>query len=143
MKLAIAESCTGGLLSHHFTKEPGASSYFMLGVTAYSNQAKQDVLGVSKKTIDTHDAVSAEVAEEMSRNVRVLGKADVGVSTTGLAGPGGGRRGKPIGTVYISVSTESRTHHRKLKLHGPRDYILNQVVKAVVSLLSELKINFD
>jgi nicotinamide-nucleotide amidase len=142
MKIAVAESCTGGLLSHFFTKESGASRYFTLGITAYSNQAKIDILGISKNLIDTHDAVSAEVAEEMAKKVRILGKAEVGISTTGLAGPGGGRRGQPVGTVFIAVSLQNKLHHRKLKLHGSRDYIQTQVIKAVEALLKELNIKF-
>ena len=143
MKIAVAESCTGGLLSSFFTKDAGASEFFTLGITSYSNQAKHDVLGISKGLLDTQGAVSAAVAEQMAQKVRVLGAADVGLSTTGIAGPDGGSNEKPVGTVFIAVSFEAKTVHRKLNLKGDRLDIQTQTVAEIIKLLNELMLEWD
>lgn len=104
--IGIAESCTGGYLSHRFTRIKGASNYYKGGITAYSNQAKINVLGVDKDKIEAHGAVSKEVVEEMAINSLSLFDADYSIATTGIAGPGGESPGKPIGTVWIAVASK-------------------------------------
>ncbi len=102
--LAIAESCTGGLVGHMLTREPGASEFLLLDAVTYANSAKAQVLGVDEETIRWHGAVSAEVAEAMARGARRVAGSDVGLSLTGVAGPGGGSEEKPVGTVFIAVA---------------------------------------
>jgi nicotinamide-nucleotide amidase len=102
--VAVAESSTGGLLSSMLTDVPGSSAYFERGVVTYSNDAKVDLLGVDRATIDEQGAVSAPTACQMARGVRDLAGTTWGVSTTGIAGPGGGTSRTPVGTVYIGVA---------------------------------------
>ncbi|MEA4920384.1 MAG: competence/damage-inducible protein A [Clostridiaceae bacterium] len=106
LTLATAESCTGGLLGKRITDISGSSSCYLGGAVTYSNEVKMNVLGVSKETLKNFGAVSAETAIEMARGVRKLTGADIGISTTGIAGPGGGSEEKPVGTVYIALSAE-------------------------------------
>jgi len=113
MTLAVAESCTGGLIGHRITDVPGSSAYFLLGVATYSNGAKERVLGVRADTLREHGAVSTQTAEEMAEGVRRLARADLGVSTTGIAGPGGGTEEKPVGTVCIAVAWEGGVWSRR------------------------------
>lgn len=104
LTLALAESCTGGLVGHRITDVPGSSEYLLGGIVAYSYDAKELLLGVKHNTLYDHGAVSAETAIEMARGVRRALGADIGVSVTGIAGPGGGLPGKPVGLVYIGLS---------------------------------------
>ena len=113
MTLAVAESCTGGLIGHRVTDVPGSSAYFLLGVATYSNAAKERVLGVRAHTLREHGAVSTQTAEEMAEGVRRLAGAGLGVSTTGIAGPGGGTAEKPVGTVCIGVAWEGGIWSRR------------------------------
>jgi nicotinamide-nucleotide amidase len=103
LKIAVAESCTGGFLANLITNVPGASDYFLEGIVSYSNEAKMKSLGVQKNTLDSFGAVSSETALEMARGVRKISGADIGVSVTGIAGPTGGSVEKPVGTVHIAV----------------------------------------
>jgi nicotinamide-nucleotide amidase len=110
--LALAESCTGGLLGHRITSVPGSSDYFLFGAVVYANRAKVEVLGVREETLRSHGAVSEETAREMAEGALRVGRADMAVSTTGIAGPGGGVPGKPVGTVCFGLATrgeETRT----------------------------------
>lgn len=104
MTLALAESCTGGLLAKRITDVPGASEVFGFGCVTYSNEAKQALVGVSPETLERYTAVSPETALEMARGARQRGGADIGLSTTGYAGPGGGTEEHPVGTVFIGLS---------------------------------------
>jgi PncC family amidohydrolase len=108
LTLATAESCTGGLLGHLITNVPGSSAYFLGGVVAYSNEAKERLLGVRHETLMEEGAVSAAVALEMARGARALFGADLALSTTGIAGPGGGTPQKPVGLVYIALVAPDR-----------------------------------
>ena len=105
LTISTAESCTGGLVSHRITSVPGSSSYFLGGVVAYSNAVKMSLLGVPEDVLKSVGAVSSECALAMARGVRQRIGADVGVSTTGIAGPGGATATKPVGLVYIACAT--------------------------------------
>ncbi len=109
MKVAVAESCTGGLISKLLTDEAGVSEVYDCGVCSYANHIKEKVLGVKDKTLKDFGAVSPQTACEMAQGVRLLANADVGVSTTGVAGPTGGTPEKPVGTVFIGISTKDET----------------------------------
>ena len=135
MTLAVAESCTGGLLSKRITDVPGCSDYYLGGVCSYANEVKMNVLGVKKETLDTLGAVSPEVAEQMAEGVaRALG-ADVGVGITGVAGPGGGTDEKPVGLVYISVWHNGQHYTRKMKAANGRDRIRIQAASTALDLI--------
>lgn len=104
LSLATAESCTGGLVGHLLTETPGSSAYYLGGVVSYSNAVKTDMLGVPATTIERHGAVSAQVARSMAKGVRQRIGADIGVAVTGVAGPHGGTRAKPVGLTYVAVA---------------------------------------
>ncbi len=108
LTLSVAESCTGGLLGHRLTNVPGSSDYFVGGVVAYSYDAKERVLNVRHGTLYDYGAVSEQTALEMARGVRRLFLTDLGLSVTGIAGPGGGMPDKPVGLVYVALSARDR-----------------------------------
>jgi nicotinamide-nucleotide amidase len=118
--LALAESCTGGYISHLITSIPGSSGYFKGSVTAYSNEVKQNVLGVKEDTLIKHGAVSKEVAEEMVMGVKLNLQTDYAIATTGIAGPGGGTEEKPVGTVWIAVAGKNKVHSKKFTFVGDK-----------------------
>lgn len=107
-KIATAESCTGGMISAMITDVPGASEVFECGVCAYSNRIKTMILGVSQDTLDAYTELSLQTAEEMALGVRRISGADVAVSTTGVAGPDGGSKKNPVGTVYMAFAVDGR-----------------------------------
>jgi PncC family amidohydrolase len=119
-KLALAESCSGGRLADHITDVPGSSDYFIGGVVAYAYEAKVALLHVSWDTLRKYGAVSRETAIEMARGVRTALGADIGVSITGIAGPGGGLPGKPVGTTWIGLSARHGDWARKFAWQGDR-----------------------
>jgi nicotinamide-nucleotide amidase len=114
--LAVAESCTGGLIGSRITDVPGSSEYFLLGVVSYANEAKQQLLGVHAETLAAPGAVSVETAEEMAEGVRRLAGSDLALATTRIAGPGGGTPEKPVGTVCIALSWERGAWSRRYQL---------------------------
>ena len=124
IKVAVAESCTGGMLSFMLMSEPGSSAYFERGVVAYSDESKRTILDVPSATLETFGAVSRQAAEAMAHGVRVGSRVGLGVSTTGIAGPDGERPGKPVGLVYIGLATPERTHSREVKLLGARHQVI-------------------
>ena len=108
LKISVAESCTGGMLASSITSISGASKVFSLGLVTYSNQAKINVLKVNKKIIKKYGAVSAECCEAMVKNLAKISKAQINISITGIAGPNGGTKSKPVGLVYIGVKKGNR-----------------------------------
>ena len=133
--LSIAESCTGGLLGHRITQVPGSSRYFVGGLIAYSDDAKTRLLGISKTGLAKHGAVSAYTAGSMAKKVRQLFRTDLGVGITGIAGPGGGSRKKPVGLVYIAVSTPRRTRCERCRFKGSRSRIKSRAARQALKLL--------
>jgi nicotinamide-nucleotide amidase len=133
--LATAESCTGGLLAGRITDVPGSSEYFLEGVVSYSNEAKINLLGVPKKLIETHGAVSEQVAGAMAAGIRKRAGSTFGISVTGVAGPGGGSPEKPVGLVYIALADDSQTTTRKFIFPGERQFIRTLSVNAALDLV--------
>lgn len=130
--ISVAESCTGGLIGHRLTNVAGSSRYFQGGVVSYSNQSKSDILNVHSKTIAKHGAVSAETVEEMARGIRERIGADLGLAVTGIAGPEGGSREKPVGTVYVGLSSSDEVFSRKYRFWGRRKQVkLNSSMMAL------------
>lgn len=130
--LAVAESCTGGLLGHLITRVPGSSAYFLGGVIAYANAVKEAQLGVPAELLARYGAVSAPCAEAMARGVRERFGADVALSITGIAGPGGGTPEKPVGLVYIGLATAEEVLVREHRWTGTR--YANQRASALAAL---------
>lgn len=137
LKIAVAESCTGGLIASRITDIDGASGYFEAGFTAYSNRAKSLFLKVPEEIIKEKGAVSSEVAGLMAEGVRVETGVDIGVSSTGIAGPTGGTKEKPVGTVYIGLSCNEGTFVRRLTLKGDRIEIKKQTSDEVFRFILE------
>ncbi len=121
--LALAESCTGGLIAHRLTEVPGSSTYLDCGVVTYSNKAKQELLGVSSTVLRKHGAVSAQVAEAMAKGIREKRQVDLGLSVTGIAGPGGGSKQKPVGLVYLAIDGPHGTQSQQCQFRGNRTEI--------------------
>ena len=120
LSISVAESCTGGLIGHRLTSVPGSSSYFHGGVVVYSNQSKVDLLRVDPRTLETHGAVSERTVEEMARGVKDRIKTDLGLAVTGIAGPDGGTRQKPVGTVHVGLAARGKTFSREYRFWGNR-----------------------
>jgi len=133
--LAVAESCTGGLIGQRLTSVPGASKFFVGGVIAYSNDVKMKALGVEPILLMEHGAVSAEVAEAMAIGVRERAETDFGLSITGIAGPSGGSEEKPVGLVYIALADDAHVEHRRLMIPGDRHLIRWRSSQAALDLL--------
>lgn len=137
LTLCTAESCTGGLVSARLVNVSGASDVFKCGHVTYSNKAKRRMLGVKKSTLDEHTAVSAEVAGEMAKGARKSCKADVAVSVTGLAGPGGGTEQIPVGTVYIGCDVKGKVTVREYHFSGNRSKIRENAAAAALTLVRD------
>ncbi len=137
LKLAVAESCTGGTIASKFTAMAGASIYFMAGVVSYSNEAKRDILGVNMADIETYGAVSEQVARQMAEGVRRVAGADYAIATTGIAGPGGGSEAKPVGTVWMAVATPEKTIAVMRNSGTDRSQIISRASAYAIELLYE------
>ncbi|MGQ9470427.1 MAG: competence/damage-inducible protein A [Candidatus Aminicenantales bacterium] len=135
LTLALAESCTGGLLGHRITSVPGSSAYFLEAAVVYSNSAKIRSLGVSEALISQHGAVSAEVAREMAAEIRRKSGADLGLSITGIAGPAGGSVEKPVGLVFIGLASGSEVQVSGHRFLGSRQQIKFQATQKALDLL--------
>jgi nicotinamide-nucleotide amidase len=146
LSVSLAESCTGGLIGHRLTQVPGSSDYFDRGVICYSNQAKQDLLGVPGPLLVRCGAVSAEVAAAMARGARLRSGADIGLSVTGIAGPGGATNQKPVGLVYIGLDAGGTDGSkggsqanivREFRFHGDRQTIKLRASQAALNVLRQ------
>lgn len=137
LTLAVAESCTGGLICHRLTNIPGASDYFMGGVVSYSNLAKMELLRVPSDILAVWGAVSEETARAMASGVREAFHTDIGLSVTGIAGPTGGTPGKPVGTVYIGLATPQKVEARHHLFQGSREEIKAQSAQAALEWLRQ------
>jgi nicotinamide-nucleotide amidase len=133
--LAIAESCTGGLISDRITDVPGSSDYFQGTVVAYSNQLKIDLLNVSKEDLDRHGAVSSPVAIQMAQGVRSLAKADYGLGITGIAGPTGATPQKPVGLVYAALASQHGAYGKEFRFVGDRSIIKRRASQMALDML--------
>ncbi len=133
--VAVAESCTGGGVCEALTSVPGSSAYFLGGVVAYGNDSKTRDLGVPSGLIDQAGAVSREVAEEMAAGAMKRFGAQIGIGTTGIAGPGGGTPEKPVGTVYVSIASGEVRLSYHLRLPGDRDAVRGATVRRVLETL--------
>jgi len=133
--ISTAESCTGGLLSHVLTGVSGSSNTFIGGVVAYSNRIKENVLGVESKTLEQYGAVSQATALEMAAGIREKFNTDVGLSTTGIAGPTGGTPEKPVGLVWMGISTPAGTRAFEGHFSGGRDGVKNSTVCEILTQL--------
>jgi nicotinamide-nucleotide amidase len=137
LTIAVAESCTGGLVADSLTNIPGSSSYFICGIVAYANSAKIKLLHVKPQTLKKHGAVSQETAIELARNIKRLAKTSIGLSTTGIAGPGGGTEAKPVGTVFMAIAIGRHAYFKKYLFSGNRLDIKHQAKNASLQLLYE------
>ena len=136
LTVALAESCTGGLIGHRLTQIPGSSAYVDRGVMCYSNRAKTELLGVPVELIERHGAVSAEVAAAMAKGVCERSRTSVGLSVTGIAGPGGATATKPVGLVYVGLySDRGESLTREHRFHGDRTVIKQRASQAALDLL--------
>tara|TARA_Y100001970_G_C14241523_1_gene865200 strand:- start:2492 stop:3739 length:1248 start_codon:yes stop_codon:yes gene_type:complete len=139
VKISIAESCTGGLLSSMITDVPGSSKFFEFGAITYSNKAKESILDVKSKSLLTYGAVSKNVVSEMAKNIRNKSNTDISVAISGIAGPTGGTKDKPVGTVFIGLSSKKGTRVTKYSLSGSRESIkLRTCLIALDKLRKEL-----
>lgn len=120
LTVATAESCTGGLIAHTLTNISGSSNYFDRGIVSYSNEAKMEVLGVPEDLLREYGAVSEQVAKAMAEGVKTKSNVDIGIATTGIAGPTGGTKEKPVGLVYIAISTSKGTIVKRFQFSGDR-----------------------
>ena len=132
LSVALAESCTGGLIAHRLTNVPGSSEYVRGGIVSYSNDAKQKVLGVQAETLMAHGAVSEQTAREMARGARMLLDSDIALAVTGVAGPGGGSAGKPVGLTYVGMVAPD--YEQVKRFVWPHDRLGNKEASADAAL---------
>jgi len=141
LTLAVAESCTGGLIGHRLTQVSGSSEYFLEGAVTYSNQAKHKRLGVQQELLDKFGAVSREVALAMAEGIRKTAGADIGLAVTGIAGPTGGTEQKPVGLTFIAVSDQAQTECQEFVFHQDRGRNKERSAQAALNLLRLRLIN--
>lgn len=137
LSLALAESCTGGMIAETVTNVAGASDIFYGSAVTYVNGAKEHILGVAHETLEKHGAVSSECAEEMACGARRVYGADVAMSVTGIAGPGGGSEAKPVGTVWFGLATKDGAETFRRRFDGDRAAVRRQTVEEVLRRLAE------
>jgi len=132
LKVAVAESCTGGLIANRITDVSGSSEYFIMGAVTYSNESKINILKVSEEMVIRYGAVSKEVAQAMAKGIREVAGADIGIGVTGIAGPSGGTPEKPVGLVYIALDTKDRSYYREYRFGATR--VRNKSLSAQMAL---------
>ena len=140
LTISVAESCTGGLLAHNLTKLANSSKYFQMGLTTYSNQAKIKILKVNKKIIEKYGAVSKECCKSMVQNLTKISKSKINVSITGIAGPSGASKNKPIGLVYIGIKKGKtvlidKNKFRSKKRNSIQKSSVQRVIKIILNLI--------
>lgn len=143
LTIATAESATGGKIAAKLTKVPGSSSYFKGSVVAYSNEAKINVLGVKKETIEKYGAVSSQTAKEMAQGARKLLNVDICISDTGIAGPTGDSSTKTIGLFYIGLASTSNSIYKKITLDGNREENREQVTELALTMLNKFLLHYN
>ena len=137
IKIAIAESCTGGYISHMITNISGASRVFERGIVCYSNQAKIDLVNVNPSTLEMYGAVSENVVDQLARNIRIFADVDIGIGISGIAGPTGGTPEKPVGTVYVGFSTKKETKVNRYNFKADRITFKELVLDKIVDYLEQ------
>jgi len=137
LSVATAESCTGGLLAHTLTNISGSSEYFDRGIVSYSNQAKIELLGVPEKTLQEYGAVSEQTAKAMAMGIKQRSNVDIGISTTGIAGPTGGTKEKPVGLVYIGIASSKNVTIKKFIFSGDRSQNKESTCNSALEMLLE------
>ena len=135
LQLSVAESCTGGLIANKLTDIPGASKFLKLGIVCYSNDSKEELLKVPATALTKYGAVSSQVAEEMALGVKKLSGTALGLAVTGIAGPGGETAGKPVGLVYIALSTPAGMQFKECRFNGDRVKIKEQSAQTALDML--------
>jgi nicotinamide-nucleotide amidase len=139
LTISVAESCTGGLLAHNLTKLANSSKYFQMGLTTYSNQAKIKILKINKNIIEKYGAVSEECCKSMVQNLNKISKSKINVSITGIAGPGGASKNKPVGLVYIGIKNGRTVLIKKNKFKSKnRNSIQKLTVQKVIKIILNL-----
>jgi nicotinamide-nucleotide amidase len=141
LRISIAESCTGGYISHMLTNISGASSVFERGIVCYSNQAKIDLLNVDPIILEKFGAVSENVVRQLAYNIRLLSNVNIGIGVSGIAGPTGGTPEKPIGIVYIGISTEKKISTHEFNFKTDRITFKKKVLKKIIQFLEEISLN--
>ncbi|NFA42020.1 nicotinamide-nucleotide amidohydrolase family protein [Clostridium botulinum] len=135
LTLSSAESCTGGLISSTLISYPGISEVFMEGAVTYSNEAKIRRLNVKKETLDKYGAVSEQVAIEMAEGIAKTSRTNIGIATTGIAGPGGGTAEKPVGLVYIGICIKGKAYARRYIFNGNREEVRNLATMSALDMV--------
>lgn len=136
--IATAESCTGGNIAHNITLLPGSSEYFLGGIVSYANEVKMNILGVKREDLENHGAVSQPVVKSMSEGACKVVGSDYAVATSGIAGPGGGSKEKPVGTVWMSASDGQNTVCKLWHFDGNREEIIEKATKTAIFMLLEI-----
>ena len=140
LTISVAESCTGGLLAHNLTKLANSSKYFQMGLTTYSNQAKIKILKVNKNIIKKYGAVSHECCKAMVRNLSKISKSKINISITGIAGPGGASKNKPVGLVYIGIKNDKtllieENFFKTKKRYSIQSLTVKKVIKTILKTI--------
>lgn len=141
-KISVAESCTGGFISHMFTNISGSSKIFERAIVCYSNQAKIDLLNVDPSIIEKYGAVSEQVVNLLAYNIRIQSNVDIGIGISGIAGPTGGTPEKPVGLVFIGFSTEKESIIQKFIFKTDRINFKRKVLEKIISFLEEYLVNY-
>jgi len=142
IRISTAESCTGGLIAYWLTKIPGSSSYFSLGIIPYQEEEKHRLLKIDPRLLKQYQGVSPSIASQMAERVRKIAGADIGISTTGFAGPSGGTKIAPRGTVYIGIASAKKTHVYKFYFGGKREEVRRKTLVKTLLLLRDFLNNF-